>query len=210
MKKGHFVTFEGGDGCGKTTQTVLIVKKLKELGFDVVHTREPGGTFIAEALRKILLDPDNNISPVTELMLYEAGRAQHTGELVLPSLKAGKFVICERYTDATVAYQGFGRGIDIKMINQLNKIATSNLVPELTILFDCDIQKGLSRAGARGKDRLENEDILFHKKVRKGYKWLAKKYPSRIKIIDARNRSIDDIGSQIFGIFAKKFGIKQR
>jgi len=208
MKKGYFVTFEGSDGCGKTTQSVLIVKKLRELGFDVVHTREPGGTLVAEALRKILLNPDNKIAPITELLLYEACRTQHTSELVIPSLEAGKFVICERYTDATVAYQGFGRGIDIKTISQLNRIATFNLIPDLTILFDCDINKGLSRASVRGKDRLEKEDILFHRRVKNGYDWLVKKYPSRIKLIDVHNRSIEDIGEQIFGIFAKKFGIK--
>jgi len=209
MKKGHFITFEGSDGCGKTTQSVLIVNKLKDLGFEVVHTREPGGTLVAEALRKILLNPDNKIAPVTELLLYEACRAQHTSELIVPSLEAGKFVLCERYTDATVAYQGFGRGIDIKMISQLNKIATFNLIPDLTVLFYCDIKEGLSRANVRGKDRLEKEDILFHKRVRAGYSWLVKKYPSRIKVVNTRGRSIEDIGNQILEIFVKKFGIKK-
>ncbi len=209
MRRGHFVTFEGGDGCGKTTQSVLLVKKLRELGFDVVHTREPGGTSVAEALRKILLNPENSIAPITELLLYEACRAQHTCELVLPSLAAGKFVICERYTDATVAYQGFGRGLDKKIISQLNRIATSNLVPELTILFDCDIAKGLSRANDRGKDRLEKEDELFHRRVRSGYHWLARKYPSRVKMVDSREGSIEEIADGVFKIFSKKFGIGQ-
>ena len=209
MRRGHFVTFEGGDGCGKTTQSLLIVKKLKGLGFDVVHTREPGGTMVAEALRKILLNPENNIAPITELLLYEACRAQHTNELILPALKDGKFVICERYTDATVAYQGFGRGLDRKIISQLNSIATSGLVPDITILFDFDIGKGLSRANDRGKDRLEKEDELFHRKVRSGYLWLAKKFPSRVRMIDSRDCSIEEIAVRVFEIFSKKFGIRE-
>jgi dTMP kinase len=205
MKKGHFITFEGSDGCGKTTQTTLLVKKLKENGFEVVHTREPGGTMLAEAVRRILLHPESRIAPVTELLLYEACRYQHTDELILPSLKAGKFVICERYTDATVAYQGFGRGIDKKIISQLNSIATSGTVPDLTVFFDSDINEGLSRAHSRGKDRLENEDIQFHHRVRDGYLWLAKKYPRRIKIIKSFDSSIEEISERVFKIVAARF-----
>ena len=135
VKKSFFITFEGSDGCGKTTQSVLLIKKLKNMGYDVVHTREPGGTVVAEALRKILLNPKSKISPLTELLLYESCRAQHTEEIIIPALKLEKIVICERYADATVAYQGFGRGLDIKMVMNLNKIATNNLVPDLTVYF---------------------------------------------------------------------------
>ncbi|MDD5687798.1 MAG: dTMP kinase [Elusimicrobia bacterium] len=202
-KRGFFITFEGSDGCGKSTQSVLVTKKLKELGFDVLHTREPGGTTIAEALRKILLDPKNKIFPLTELLLYEACRAQHTEELIIPALNSGKIVICERYTDATVAYQGFGRNIDKKIIFQLNKIATLDLKPDLTIFFDVDVKKGLSRAASRGKDRLENEDLVFHKKVRDGYMWLVKKFPKRIKVVKA-NDTIENISEKVMDIVMTK------
>jgi dTMP kinase len=203
VKKSFFITFEGSDGCGKTTQSVLLIKKLKNMGYDVVHTREPGGTVVAEVLRKILLNPESKISPLTELLLYESCRAQHTEEIIVPALKSGKIVICERYADATVAYQGFGRGLDIKMIMNLNKIATNNLVPDLTVYFDSDIQKGLARAKLRGKDRLEKENLLFHKRVRDGYIWLVKKFPKRFIKIDA-DISIKKISKCIFNIVAKK------
>lgn len=203
MKKSFFITFEGSDGCGKTTQSVLLIKKLKNMGYDVVHTREPGGTVVAEVLRKILLNPESKISPLTELLLYESCRAQHTEEIITPALQSGKIVICERYADATVAYQGFGRGLDIKMIMNLNKIATNNLVPDLTVYFDSDIRKGLARAQLRGKDRLEKENLLFHKRVRDGYIWLVKKFPKRFIKIDA-NASVKKISKGILNIVVKK------
>ena len=204
MKKGFFLTFEGSDGCGKSTQAGLLIKKLKKLGFNVVHTREPGGTIVAEAVRKILLDPKSKISPIAELFLYEACRAQHTEEIISPALKAGKAVICERYTDATIAYQGFGRNIDKKIIFQLNGIATANLNPDLTIFFDVDVKKGLSRTDKRGKkDRLEKESVPFYQKVRNGYLWLAKRYPERIKVIKADD-TIDNIAGEIFEIVAER------
>ena len=198
-KKGFFITFEGADGCGKTTQSVLLVQKLKELGFNVIGTREPGGTIVAEAVRKILLAPRNKIFSITEILLYEAARAQHTKELIFPALKSGRIVVCERYTDATVAYQGFGRGIDKKTIFQLNKIATVGLKPDLTIFFNLNLKKGLARAGLRGKDRLENEDFSFHKRVRKGYLWLTRKFPKRIKIVKT-NDTIENISKTILKI----------
>jgi len=197
MKNGFFITFEGSDGCGKSTQSLLLVKKLKQNSFDVVRTREPGGTVVAETLRKILLDPKSRISPLAELFLYEAGRAQHTEEIVLPALRKGRVVICERYADATVAYQGFGRGLDIKMIMNLNKMATEGLDPDLTVYLDEDVRVGLARAGKRGKDRLEKENLLFHKRVRGGYIWLTKKFPKRFVRIDA-NGSIQEISKRIF------------
>jgi len=203
MKKNFFITFEGSDGCGKTTQSVLLIKKLKNMGYDVVHTREPGGTVVAEALRKILLSPESKITALTELLLYESCRAQHTKEIIIPAIKSGKIVICERYADATVAYQGFGRGLDIKMIMVLNKIATNNLVPDLTVYFDSDIRKGLARVRLRGKDRLEKENLLFHKRVRDGYIWLVKKFPKRFIKIDA-DASIKKISKCIFDIVMKK------
>ncbi|MEW6555953.1 MAG: dTMP kinase [Elusimicrobiota bacterium] len=203
MRKGFFITLEGPDGCGKTTQSKLLIKKLEKLGFDIVHTREPGGTLFSETIRKILLNPKNRICPLAELLFYEACRAQHTKELILPAIKSGKIVICERYADASVAYQGFGRGLDIETIMQLNKIATDGCEPDLTIYFDADIKKGLARAQKRGKDRLENENYLFHKKVRNGYRWLAKKFTNRIKEINASD-TIENIATKVFDIVIKK------
>lgn len=205
MKKGFFITFEGSDGCGKTTQSVLLVQKLKELGLNIVRTREPGGTIIAEVLRKILLDPKNKISALAELLLYEACRAQHTEELIIPALNSGKVVICERYTDASIAYQGFGRGIDKKIIFQLNDIATSKLKPDLTVFFDVNVKKGLSRTELRGKDRLENENFAFHKRVRDGYLWLIKKFPKRIKMVKADD-TIENISKRILNIVVSRIG----
>ncbi|MFH0948610.1 MAG: dTMP kinase [Elusimicrobiota bacterium] len=208
MKKGFFITFEGSDGCGKTTQSGLLIEKLRNIGYDVVHTREPGGTVVAEALRKILLSPKSKILPLTELLLYESCRAQHTGEIIMPALKLGKIIICERYADATVAYQGFGRGLDINIVMNLNKIATDNLEPDLTVYFDADIKKGLARAKLRGKDRLEKENLLFHKRVREGYIWLVKKFPERFIKINA-NASIKKISKCIFDIVIKNAKLTQ-
>ncbi|HAM39577.1 MAG TPA: dTMP kinase [Elusimicrobia bacterium] len=206
MKKGFFITLDGSDGCGKSTQAVLLAKRLKELNFDIVCTREPGGTKVAETVRKILLHPKSRISPIAELLLYEACRAQLTDELILPAINSGKVVICERYSDATIAYQGFGRGLDRNIIFKLNNIATAGLEPDLTILLDISVEKGLDRAFARGKDRLENEDFVFHKKVGMGYKWLAGKFPNRIKVVKP-NGTIEEISERIFNIVAKQMKI---
>ena len=185
MKRGIFITFEGPDGGGKTTHSLMLTKYLTQRGFSVVHTREPGGTTIAEQLRKILLNPRNKMSPQTELLLYAAGRAQHTHELIWPALRQGKIVICERYSDATLAYQGAGRQKNLTVIKRLNKIATGGLEPDLTLLIDLDVKKGLARVkqANRKVDRLEQETLSFHQRVRKGYLKLAKNYPRRIKII---------------------------
>lgn len=199
MKRGFFITLEGSDGSGKSVQAFLLIKMLKKLGFNAVHTREPGGTVVAEALRKILLAPKNKIFPLAELLLYEASRAQHTEEIIRPAIDSGKVIICERYADASVAYQGFGRNIDKKIIFKLNEIATAGLVPDLTILFDIDIKKGLDRAFLRGKDRLENENLQFHRRVRNGYRWLAKKFPKRIRTVKA-NDTVENISKKISDI----------
>ncbi|MBU2568315.1 MAG: dTMP kinase [Elusimicrobia bacterium] len=183
-KKGVFITFEGPDGSGKTTQSGLLVQHLRRQGYDVFHTREPGGTSLAEFLRGVLLRPDANISPVTELLLYSAARAQHTVELIKPALSSGKVVVCERYTDATVAYQGYGRGLELKLIATLNGIATGGLKPDLTIILDIPVRNGLKRvARGRATDRLENEKLSFHEKVRKGYMTISKKDGKRVKIV---------------------------
>jgi len=192
--KGIFITIEGGEGSGKTTQSRLLKEYLEKLGRKVLLTREPGGTLFAESIRKILLSPDSRPVPLSELFLYEAARAQHMDEFVIPALKAGKVVICDRFTDATVAYQGYGRKLDIKLINQLNKEATFGILPNLTIYLDIDPKKGLNKAKFLDKesygtdgDRIERESAVFHNNVRKGYLSQAKKHHKRIKVIKTQS-----------------------
>ena len=183
-KKSLFITFEGIDGCGKSTQANLLYKLLKNKGFSVILTREPGGTKLAESIRKILLDPKNKISPLAELFLYEASRAEHVNEIILPALRAKKIVICDRFYDATVAYQGYARGLKLNMIETLNRFAAAGIKPDLTIILDIPAKEGLRRAKELKKtDRMETEKLSFYEKVRKGYLSLGRKYPQRIKII---------------------------
>ncbi|CAN5250298.1 dTMP kinase [soil metagenome] len=182
---GTFVTLEGPEGAGKTTQLKQLSKQLDILGIDHIVTRDPGGTPLGRQIRRILLNPENPVNPITELLLYQADRAQHVGEVILPALKEGKLVLCDRYTDSTMAYQGYARGIDFEIIEDLNQVATGGLRPELTILFDLESSEGLSRLHPGGHDRLEREAIEFHHKVRDGYHQLAKKEPERWKTIDA-------------------------
>lgn len=195
MKRGRFITFEGGEGSGKSTQARLLAESLKKRHIPVVHTREPGGTSIAESVRKVLLNPASRIAPLTELLLYEAARAQHLAEVVVPALRAGRTVICERYTDATEAYQGYGRGLDLRAIKTLNAIATERLLPDLTFLLDVPVTRGLPAARglakrlsrraprANGGDRMERESAVFHGRVRRGYLRLARTNPRRIRVI---------------------------
>ena len=195
MKRGWFITFEGGEGSGKSTQARLLADALKSRRVPVVHTREPGGTSIAESVRKVLLNPAGRVAPLTELLLYEAARAQHLAEVVVPALRAGRTVICERYTDATEAYQGYGRGLDLRAIKTLNAIATDRLLPDLTFLLDVPVARGLSTARrlakrlsrraprAKGGDRMERESASFHGRVRRGYLRLAKENKRRFRVI---------------------------
>ncbi|HEY9730767.1 MAG TPA: dTMP kinase [Drouetiella sp.] len=182
---GTFVTLEGPEGAGKTTQLKQLSKQLDVLGIDHIVTRDPGGTPLGRQIRRILLNPENPVNPMSELLLYQADRAQHVGEVIMPALKEGKLVLCDRYTDSTMAYQGYARGIDFEIIEDLNQVATGGLRPELTILFDLESSEGLSRLHPGGHDRLEREAIEFHHKVREGYHQLVKKEPQRWKTIDA-------------------------
>ncbi|HOH97045.1 MAG TPA: dTMP kinase [Candidatus Cloacimonadota bacterium] len=183
--KGIFVTFEGIEGSGKSTQVRMLVEYLKEHKLDYITTREPGGTPIAESIRTLLLDPGNaEMLPATELLLYCASRAQHTGELILPALAAGKIVICDRYYDSTYAYQGAARRLDEQMIETLTKMATFDTQPDLTVLLDVPVQAGLLRIKDRTLDRLEQEDISFHERVRQHYLSIAKKYSSRFLVLN--------------------------
>jgi dTMP kinase len=187
-----FITFEGIEGCGKTTQLGLLARHLTTLGHDVVLTREPGGCPIADQVRGILLDAGNRtMAPLTELLLYAAARAQHVSEIVAPSLKSGHVVLCDRFTDATVAYQGYARGLDQAVIDGLNRLATGSIRPDLTILVDCPVEVGLGRAMARinsstgaREERFELESLQFHRKVRSGYLKLAEMEPERFIVID--------------------------
>ncbi len=191
--KGIFITFEGIEGSGKSTQIVLLANHLTALGKTVSLTREPGGTDIGDQVRKILLDPANKaLTPKAELLLYAAARAQHLEELVLPELEAGNIVLCDRFSDATLAYQGYGRGLDEAMIRALDRAATAGLRPDLTILLDIDAAAGLARARGRNRSRgletearFENEELAFHERVRQGYLVLARAEPGRFRVVNA-------------------------
>lgn len=189
---GFFITFEGIEGCGKTTQLRLLKERLEAAGEKVTVTREPGGCPVADQMRAILLDAKNSaITPLAELLLYAAARAQHVQEVIVPALERGETVLCDRFTDATVAYQGHGRGLDLAVIEELNTLATGSVQPALTVLIDCPVEVGLSRALARieatsgaKEERFERESLLFHQKVRNGYLALAAAFPERFVVVD--------------------------
>ncbi len=183
---GKFIVFEGPDRCGKSTQANLLEQYFIALGKDVILTREPGGDKVAEDIREIVLNPDNVVSPMTELLLYEASRAQHTEQKVLPALKEGKIVICERYTMSTCAYQGYGRNIDMGIIDRLNNIATLGLEPDLTLVFLMSDKYFKERGEHLFSDRLEREDEAFRHKMRQGYRELVAKQKNAV-IINADN-----------------------
>ncbi len=201
--KGKFITLEGIEGSGKSTQIVLLASYLKSLGIRTVLTREPGGTLIGDQVRKILLDPANTaLDPKAELLLYAASRAQHLKEVILPQLEAG-VVLCDRFADATLAYQGYGRNLDIELIHTLDRIVCAGLKPDVTILLDIDAEVGVARARGRNDSRgletearFENEAIAFHERVRQGYLTLARREPDRIRIVGA-SRPMEDIQSEI-------------
>ena len=187
MTAGKFIVFEGIDGSGKTTQINLVARSLEEQGRQVLCTREPGGTRIGAMLRKLLLDPANkDLDHRTEAFLYAADRSQHVTEVILPALEEGKIVICDRYLYSTVAYQGWGRGIDTDFLTSLNGLASGWLVPDRVILLDIDVDTGLRRAlGERSPDRLETEKSIFFQRVRQGYLEQAKNYPEIFRVIQA-------------------------
>jgi dTMP kinase len=187
--QGLFITFEGTDGAGKTTQIQRLAADLRQTSYDVCLTREPGGTPISEQIRDMLLNPDHSeMAATTELLLYAASRAQHVSEVIKPALEAGKVVISSRFADAMVVYQGYGRGLDLERIHRLNRIATDGVTPDVTFVLDLPVEIGLQRVqnSRGGLDRLEREKIEFHRRLREGYQTIAQQEPQRLKIIDAQ------------------------
>jgi dTMP kinase len=200
-KKGIFISFEGIEGTGKTIQSRLLCEHLMKKGYKVILTEEPGGTRIGLKIRDLLLSTENReITPVAELLLYNASRSQHIKEVILPAINDSSVVITDRFSDSTVAYQGFGRRIDLGYIDFIQRIVTEGLKPDITLLLDLDVETGLMRnEGINKTDRLELEDVEFHKRVRDGYLEIAAKEPERIKLIDASG-SIEEIHSKVINI----------
>ncbi len=180
--KGKFITFEGSEGCGKSTHSSLLFRYLKSKGARVIYLREPGGVRLSEMIRSILLDPVNSICAQAETLLYMAARAQVVEQIIKPALEAGKTVICDRFLDSTLAYQGFGLGVDIKLIQSLGNFATQGIKPDLTIFLDLPVKSGLKHR-RDCCDRIEQRSINYHQKVRQGYLKLARQEPQRIKIV---------------------------
>lgn len=195
MTRGKLITFEGIDGCGKSTQMRLLERYLAERGFTVVPTREPGGTVLGKKIRSALLDGgEGSVEPLAELLLYAADRAHHVRRVIMPALNEGKVVLSDRFYDATTVYQGYARGFDLTLVNQLNELATGGLKPDLTLLFDLDVETGLKRTLKRGAgtgaeaaqpDRLDQEPMTFHEQVRAAYLEIAAREPQRFRVIPA-------------------------
>jgi dTMP kinase len=190
--KGLFITLEGPEGSGKSTQAIRLAAALRQAGYAVVHTREPGGTPLAEAIRHNLLSasPREPVTAATEALLILAARSQHVAHVIMPALQQGRIVLCDRFSDSTFAYQGYGRDVDMHWLRMSNTVASSGLAPDLTLLFDLPVSVGLARRrNARGKqNRLDRESERFHRKVRRGFLALARQAPHRITVIDATQR----------------------
>ena len=195
MREGLFITFEGADGCGKTTQIELLNEYMIKKGYKTLLTREPGAKGLGVKLREILLNYDGEVSPNCESFLFLADRAQHIDCIIKPAMKEGKIILCDRHTDSTVAYQGYGRGLDLGRINMLNEIATSGLKPDLTIVFDIDVETSMQRVG-KEKDRMESAGVEFFNKVRQGYLEIAKNEPQRVKVISSSD-TIENIHKKV-------------
>ena len=215
-----FITFEGVEGSGKTTQIRRLRRYFTRRGIPCKVTREPGGCPISEKIRKILLNPDHHeMVPLAELLLYEAARAQHVKEVINPFLKKGGVVLCDRFSDATIAYQGYGRGIDVQWIQRLNRLSSQGIKPDITFLLDCPTDLGLERAIRRNRtlkqekeERFEREEIQFHRRMRRGYLVIAKKEPRRVRVIDTQvgeERVFDKIRKIVDNLLkGKKFGVR--
>ena len=206
--KGKFITFEGVEGCGKSTQSQLYRQYLEQQDIAVMHTREPGGPQISEAIREIVLSMDySEMLPETEMLLYMAARSQHTGQWIIPALQAGKCVISDRYYDSTIAYQGSARQINRELIDTIREYATFGLKPDVTVLIDIPIELGLERISGRAIDRLESESVEFHKKVRKSFLQMANAEPERFIIIDG-SQTVAQIQAEIIEKISNKMGYR--
>lgn len=210
--KGIFISFEGIEGTGKSTQAKLLYQWLFGKRYEVILTEEPGGTQIGLRIRELLLSVEHKgMTSLTELLLYNSSRAQHIHQVIIPAIRRGAVVITDRFSDSTVAYQGYGRGIDLNLIDSIDKIATGNMRPDLTLLLDLDVEIGLKRNRKINKtDRLELEDLEFHRRVRSGYHEIAARERKRIKLIDASG-GIEEIQDRIVGVvtdFIRSYGTK--
>jgi len=201
--RGRFITFEGIDGSGKSTQLRLLAGDLKMRGFDVLTTFQPGGTPLGRRLREAFLETEENVHPMAELLLFAADRAQHVNFLIKPALAEGRIVVSDRYADATAAYQGAGRGFDEQVIDRIIELATDNLKPDLTLFFDVPIEKAILRTNSRtdnesvkNKNRMDRETTEFYDRVRRGYLKIAEEEPERFKIIDGSG-SIDEVHARV-------------
>lgn len=208
MNKGIFITFEGPDGAGKTSVLQALLPRLEEFGKELVTTREPGGVAIAEDIRSVILDPENTaMDDKTELLLYIAARRQHLQERIVPALEAGKLLLVDRFIDSSVAYQGFGRGLNVEDIAWLNRFATDGLLPDLTLYFDIEVEEGLARIAKNRHhdvDRLDMETVDIHQRVRNGYLSILEKEPNRVVKIDA-SQSLEAVVEAAFTVIVERF-----
>jgi dTMP kinase len=204
---GILITFEGPDGSGKSTQAKIFEQWLANQGIKTKLTREPGGTPLAERIRGVLLEPSaEEVDPMTELLLYAAARAQHVSSLIQPELQSGTVVVCERFVDSTVAYQGFGLGYDLETIGRVNAIATQGIRPDWTVLIDVEPEVAAERMGRRGvKDRIEARGLAFQRRVREGYLALAKDDPQRVQIFSAGHTSVAQVQNRIRQAFLQRY-----
>jgi dTMP kinase len=212
---GCFITFEGVEGSGKTTQIRLAGEFLREKGLEVIVTQEPGGTPLGERIREILLNHGGfDISGEAEVFLFAAARAQHTDRLILPALEKGQVILCDRFSDATIAYQAYGRGLPLETVREVCRLASRGLSPRLTLLFDLPVEKGLERAfrriagreAASREDRFEREHLDFHRRIREGYLAIARQDPDRVKIINA-SRDIETTRREVRAILSSFLGV---
>ncbi|MGE5553821.1 MAG: dTMP kinase [Betaproteobacteria bacterium] len=207
--RGLFITLEGPDGGGKSTQAARLTERLRARGVPVVFTREPGGTPVGEALRQIILDPRNDLAGETEVLLYAASRAQNVEQVIRPALAEGKVVLAERFVDSSLAYQGYALGRGIEAVRQINVFATGGLVPDLTLLLDVTPEVGLSRVGARAggeaADRIERRRLEYHRRVREYYLMLAREEPGRVRVIPTDGRTPDELEAELWAELAARW-----
>ncbi len=202
MRRGYFITLEGPDGVGKTTQLALLLDAVKKLGLQAIQTREPGGTAIGDAVRVILLNPNySGMTTITEALLYAASRAQLVQEVIKPALLAGKVVLCDRFIDSSLAYQVYAGGLDFDFVWQINRAASADSLPDRTFVLNLDPQVGLARRGKAFADRMEQKPLSYHRRVRDGFLKIAERFPERIVVIDA-NQPVERVFAEIWSHLA--------